>query len=147
MLNRDDIELDVYSSTIIYGDGFANSTKGVYDQLFDRAKRMKNVNYMGYATNAGIRKAVQKAHIFAYPSIFQETSCISILQAMACGCLIISSNLGALKETIGHSYDLIDINLREFNTGKYIDNFVLKLKSRMMLSYDVKEVLREKFRE
>jgi glycosyltransferase involved in cell wall biosynthesis len=107
MLNRDDIELDVYSSTIIYGDGFANSTKGVYDQLFDRAKRMKNVNYMGYATNAGIRKAVQKAHIFAYPSIFQETSCLSALEAGAAGCKMVVSNFGALYETCSEWADYV----------------------------------------
>ena len=107
MLNRDDIELDVYSSTIIYGDGFANLTKGVYDQLFDRAKRMKNVNYMGYATNAGIRKAVQKAHIFAYPSIFQETSCLSALEAGAAGCKMVVSNFGALYETCSEWADYV----------------------------------------
>jgi glycosyltransferase involved in cell wall biosynthesis len=107
MLNRDDIELDVYSSTIIYGDGFANSTKGVYDRLFDRAKRMKNVNYMGYATNAGIRKAVQKAHIFAYPSIFQETSCLSALEAGAAGCKMVVSNFGALYETCSEWADYV----------------------------------------
>jgi glycosyltransferase involved in cell wall biosynthesis len=99
LLNRDDIELDVYSSTIIYGDGFANATKGQYEALFDRCKRMKNVNYMGYASNQGVRRAVQKAHIFAYPSVFQETSCLAALEAGAAGCKMVVTNFGALYET------------------------------------------------
>jgi glycosyltransferase involved in cell wall biosynthesis len=107
MLDRDDIELDVYSSTIIYGDGFAQMTKGVYDDLFNRAKRMKNVNYMGYASNAGVRKAVQKAHIFAYPSVFQETSCLSALEAGAAGCKMVVTNFGALYETCSEWADYV----------------------------------------
>lgn len=98
-LDRDDVELDVYSSTIIYGKGYQQMTQGMYDELFDRARKMKNVNYMGYATNEGIRKAVQRAHIYTYPSIFEETSCLSALEAGAAGCDLLVTNFGALYET------------------------------------------------
>jgi len=98
-LNRDDVELDVYSSTMIYGKSFEQQTSGLYTELFNRAKRMKNVNYMGYASNSGIRKALQSAHIFAYPSIFEETSCISAIEAAAAGCKLLVTNYGALFET------------------------------------------------
>lgn len=98
-LDRDDVVLDVYSSTIIYGKGYQQLTQGMYDELFARAKRMKNVNYMGYASNDGIRKAVQKAHIYTYPSVFEETSCLSALEAGAAGCKMLVTNFGALYET------------------------------------------------
>lgn len=98
-LNRDDVELDVYSSTVIYGKGYHQMTQGMYDALFAKAKRMKNVNYMGYASNDGVRKAVQKAHIYTYPSIFEETSCLSALEAAAAGCKLLVTNYGALYET------------------------------------------------
>ena len=39
-----------------------------------------------------------KAHIFCYPSIFEETFCISQAQAMSAGCLCITTDLAALKE-------------------------------------------------
>jgi glycosyltransferase involved in cell wall biosynthesis len=99
MLNRDDIELDVYSSTIIYGTGYQNHTGNIYDSLFERAKNMKNVNYMGYASNDDVRKAMQDAHILAYPSIFEETSCLVMIEAGAAGCDMVTTNLGALYET------------------------------------------------
>jgi glycosyltransferase involved in cell wall biosynthesis len=98
-LGRDDIELDVYSSTIIYGKSFDQQFNSRYTELFNRAKSMKNVNYMGYASNSGIRKALQSAHIFAYPCIFEETSCISAIEAGAAGCKLLVTNYGALFET------------------------------------------------
>lgn len=99
ILDRDDIELDVYSSTAVYGSGYEAHYYGVYDELFLRAKQAKNVNYMGYASNEDIKKAVQDAHIFAYPSIFEETACLSMIEAGAAGCSLVTTDLGALPET------------------------------------------------
>lgn len=99
MLDRDDIELDVYSSTLVYGSGYQNHHSGVYDEIFDRAENMKNVNYMSYAPNEEIKKAVQEAHIFAYPSIFEETACLAMIEAGAAGCSLVTTDLGALPET------------------------------------------------
>ena len=97
-LNRKDVELDVYSSTVIYGSKFMPNQ---YDWLFDRCRATPGVNYHGYASNKGIRRALQGAHIFAYPSIFEETSCLAAIEAGAAGCKIVTTDLGALPETCG----------------------------------------------
>lgn len=101
MLNRDDIELDVYSSTSIYGKHFEQMTAGQFDELFAELEKTPGINVKGYAPNSEIRKAVQKAHIFAYPSTFEETSCISAIEAMCAGCQAVITNYGALFETCG----------------------------------------------
>lgn len=101
LLNRDDIELDIYSSTKIYGPNFEKITEGQFDWLFDIARNMPNVNYHGYAPNALVRQAVNNSHIFAYPSTFEETSCISAIEALTSGCRIVTTNYGALPETCG----------------------------------------------
>ena len=99
LLNRNDVELDVYSSTVIYGSNFMPNK---YDWLFNKCRATKNVNYKGYALNKGIRRALQHAHILAYPSIFEETSCLAAIEAGAAGCKIVTTNLGALPETCGN---------------------------------------------
>lgn len=99
ILNRDDVELDVYSSTLMYGSGYQAAYANLYENLFNRAKSMKNVNYHAYAENNVIRKAMQDAHILAYPSIFEETSCLVMIEAGAAGCDMVTTNLGALLET------------------------------------------------
>jgi glycosyltransferase involved in cell wall biosynthesis len=99
MLDRDDIELEVYSSTAIYSSGYQAAYGDLYKDLFDRAKSMKNVNYHGYAENKDIHKALQEAHILAYPSIFEETACLAMIEAGAAGCSLVTTDLGALPET------------------------------------------------
>ena len=112
-LNRDDIELDVYSSTAVYGTGYQNHHAGLWDDLFDRAKAMKGVNYMGYAQNKDVHKALQQAHIFAYPSIFEETCCLAMVEAGASGCDMVTTNIGALYETGSEYAKMIPIKSTE----------------------------------
>jgi UDP-glucose:(glucosyl)LPS alpha-1,2-glucosyltransferase len=140
MLNRDDVELDVYSSTIVYGTGYQNHTGNIYDALFDRAKNMKNVNYKGYATNDDVRKAMQDAHMLAYPSIFEETSCLVMLEAGVAGCDMVTTNLGALYETGSEYAKMIPIQVsKEELAIKYakalneaIDNYWNKSNQEML---------------
>lgn len=99
LLDRDDLELHVFSSVIIYGDAFAEQTQERYKPLFQKAMDMKNVVYHGYAENEEVRKAVSESHIFSYPCIFEETSCIAAIEAAAAGCKMVCTSFGALPET------------------------------------------------
>lgn len=113
MLNRDDIELEVYSSTQIYSSGYHQLYGNLYTELFDRAMSMKNVNYHGYAENKDIHKALQEAHIFSYPSIFEETACLAMIEAGAAGCSLVTTDLGALPETGSMYANMITIKSNE----------------------------------
>ncbi|QWD64623.1 glycosyltransferase family 4 protein [Polynucleobacter sp. MWH-UH2A] len=100
-LNRDDVELDIYSSTKIYGSEFHLANEDKFKPLFERAKQMRNVNYYGYKSNDLVRTALQEGHIFAYPSTWEETSCLSVIEAGMSGMSLVVTNLGALYETVG----------------------------------------------
>ncbi len=88
--------LDVYSSFGIYG---WEERDKEYQPLFEKIKEHKNMTYHGHVPNEEIHKALQKAHIFALPSIWPETSCIAMIEAMSAGCICVNSSLAALPET------------------------------------------------
>ena len=98
-LNLKNVELNVCSSTIIYGKKFDAALGKTYENLFNECKNTKNVNYLSFLDNTKIIKLLKKMHIFAHPSIWPETSCISAIESMAAGCEVITTNLGALYET------------------------------------------------
>lgn len=92
----DNITLDVYSSFNIYGWGARDAD---YEHLFERCRNHPKINYHGYQPNEVVREALKKAHIFAFPSIWPETSCIAAMEAMSAGCLIVCPDFAALPET------------------------------------------------
>ena len=98
-LNLENVELNICSSTIIYGKKFDSILGKQYKSIFDECKNTKNVNYFGYLDNKKIIDLLKKMHIFTYPSIWPETSCIAAIEAMAAGCEVVTTNLGALYET------------------------------------------------
>ena len=93
------VELDVYSSTEVYGEAFKKNSDHLYQGLYDQAKQLPNVNYIGYKPNEYIKENLHNYDIFAYPNIWEETFCISAIEAMAAGLYIITTDYGALFET------------------------------------------------
>jgi len=93
------ISLDVYSSTEVYGKNFYEQNDHDYRKLYEQADSLSNVNYIGYKPNEYIKENIHKYNMYVYPSIFEETSCISLLECMAGGLYCITTNYGALFET------------------------------------------------
>ena len=93
------IELDVYSSCEVYGQAFKEANDKQWQGLYDQAKTLPNVNYIGYKSNEYIKEHLHEYDIFAYPCIWEETFCISAIEAMAAGLYVITTDIGALFET------------------------------------------------
>jgi len=98
-LRLENVELNVCSSTIIYGKKFDSVLGKTYESIFNECKNTKNVNYFGFLDNKKIIQMLKKMHIFSHPSIWPETSCIAAIESMAAGCEVVTTNLGALSET------------------------------------------------
>ena len=93
------ITLDVYSSTQVYGDTFKSQNDDQFQALYEQAKQLPNVNYIGYKPNEYITEHMNDYDLYVYPCIFEETSCASALEALSAGVHTITNNFGALYET------------------------------------------------
>lgn len=93
---HDNITLDVFSSFKAYG---WDDRDKPYEKLFAQIDEHDKMTNHGFQSNEIIRKHLSESHIFAYPSIWMETSCISLIEAMSAGCLCVHSDYGALPET------------------------------------------------
>jgi len=94
-----DITLDVYSSTIIYGKSFQDQNDDKYKPLYEKAKELPNVNYMGYCDHKTLVSKLKDYDVNCFPSIWEETFCISAMESLAAGQILITTDLGALPET------------------------------------------------
>jgi glycosyltransferase involved in cell wall biosynthesis len=99
LVKNPNIELDVYSSTKVYGSEFEKQNDDQYKELYEQAKSLPNVNYIGYKSNEYILDNLHTYDAFVYPNIWEETFCISALESLACGLAVVTTDNGALYET------------------------------------------------
>jgi glycosyltransferase involved in cell wall biosynthesis len=88
-----DAKLKVFSGMELYG------LPDNYDELYSILKNIPNVEVYKPIEHEKLVEHYQDAAIFCYPNIWEETSCVSLIEAMRCGCYPILSNIGALRET------------------------------------------------
>lgn len=102
------LHLDVFSNFDIYARPEINEK---FEAVYDVCREHPNISYHGTQPNDIVRDALSVAHIFAYPCIWRETSCVSALEAMSAGCLVVAPEYAALPETVGsfgYSYPWVD---------------------------------------
>lgn len=90
---------DVYKAT------FANDMKKL-QWMKDTQKAMDDagIETLGRLTQADVGKLYQKASIFAYPTEFAEIDCISVKKAQAAGAVPVTTDFGALAESVLYGY-------------------------------------------
>jgi glycosyltransferase involved in cell wall biosynthesis len=93
---HDNITLDVYSSFSIYGWDKRDER---YQDCFDRIQSHPSMTYHGAVSNEEVLKALDDSHVFLYPNIWTETSCIALIEAMKSQVICVHPDLGALPET------------------------------------------------
>jgi len=91
-----DITLDVFSSFEIYG---WKQRDEEYRELFEFLQSSPGVTYHGSVKHENLVNLLPEFDIFAYPSTWPETSCISLMEAMSAGLLCVHPNYAALPET------------------------------------------------
>jgi glycosyltransferase involved in cell wall biosynthesis len=124
---HENIHLDVYSSFELYG---WKQRDNQYKELFDLLKAHPKITHHRSVPNDKIREALTKAHIFAYPSIWQETSCLCLIEALSAGLYCVHPALGALKET---SIGLTQMYPFTDDVKQHVNKFYVELKKAILI--------------
>lgn len=93
---RPNLWLTVYSSFDLYG---WEARDGKYSDLFSKLKNHPRCTYSKSIPNNDLRTELLKHDIFVLPSIWKETSCLCLIEAMCAGLKCVHSSLAALPET------------------------------------------------
>jgi len=113
--------------------------KAYYEALWGRIEQLPNCTNLGSLPKHVLYKHYEEAAVYAYPTGFEEISCISAIECMCAGVVVLTSRLGALPETLGDAGVFIDGNAA---TQEYKAKFIRELL--ILVGDDVK---REQFIE
>ena len=103
--------LKVFSSMQVYQKGGNDEEKWLLD-LYEKCRNMPGVMYVGSIPQPQLARELRSTSILAYPSTFSETSSIAVMEAMASGCLVVTSEFGALPETTRRFSQLVPVAFR-----------------------------------
>jgi glycosyltransferase involved in cell wall biosynthesis/2-polyprenyl-3-methyl-5-hydroxy-6-metoxy-1,4-benzoquinol methylase len=86
------------------------------------ARQGFKIKHAGHLTKEQLYKLYQESTAFIYPTMFYETSCITAMESQACGLPMITTNRGALPETLCQKGNILIEG--PTNTEKYTNEFV-----------------------
>ena len=112
------ITLKIFSSLDIYDIKDNSSTK----LLFDRLIKIDGVSYNTSISQYDLVNELNKSLLFIYPTFVEETFCNAMIEAMSCGCYVISTNIGALKEVANPFGYFIDIDINKSPEHPYYES-------------------------
>lgn len=107
----------------------------LYQDIFDTVKRLKlqdKVSFTGYIPTNDLPMLLAGADLFVLPSLYEGFG-LPVLEAMACGTPVITSNVSSLPEVVGNAAILIDpYNIKEMADAIYRVLHNENLKSEMV---------------
>jgi glycosyltransferase involved in cell wall biosynthesis len=96
---------------------YGNVQDDPYVDTYSELIRMPNVLYSPAVDSDVLVKHYQDAALFVHPNIWEETACVSLMEAQRSGCYPILSDIGALAETCGEIGTLIPMDGKQTTSG------------------------------
>lgn len=129
----------------LYVAGYDNTTPQMaqfYHFLWGRCEELPNVTNLGCLTKKDLYRHYSESEAYVYPTSFEEISCITAMECMATGTPFVTTNVGALPETLGDKTSVvlegetdfrIDRMWREPELQRFTDEVVGLLKDKPRL--------------
>jgi glycosyltransferase involved in cell wall biosynthesis len=98
---------------VAHYDNTTDQMRPYYEMLWRRISEMKNVQMLGSLTKEKLYDVYSRAWLYCYPTPapispdFDEISCISAMEAQACGLPFLTTSRGALVETVAPGTGII----------------------------------------
>jgi hypothetical protein len=112
-----DAKLKVFSSMSLYGQEDPQE----YLALYDKINSLPNAKHHCPVEHEELAEHLRDASYFIYPNIWEETSCVSLIEAMRSGCIPILTDLGALPETAKGYGELVHVTGTNTSKGWILD--------------------------
>jgi len=116
-----DVKFKIFSSMSLYGPG-----PDQFLHIYDHLKKIPNVEYSEAIDREELVQHYQESAFFIHPNIWEETFCVSMVEAMKCGAYPIITNIGALAEVAGtNNASIVPIEGEATSKGfKVTENFI-----------------------
>ena len=136
MLPKIKEQIPEFDLHVYYGfDFFSKDKQQWVDYMLNRMKEL-GVVYHGKVNQEELAEAFKTARVLTYPTWMWETFCITALEAMASGSIVLSSKLWGLIDTVQDAGILLDMKDDLFcKTNDYHEKFINEL---YRLMYDDK---------
>ncbi len=124
-----DAELHVfYGFTVFDGMHKNNPAQQIWKKTIMDGMRQKGIIYHGRVGHADLHKEINKSGVWAYPTNFEEISCISAMKAQALGAVPVVTDYAALTETVKNGIK-VDVDIATDKGQKeYVDALIKILK-------------------
>ena len=95
-------EMGANFETVVYG-----SPEGIEACKADESIPSAEMKCIGYVAADELAMLYRNAGVFLFPSLYEGFG-LPVLEAMACGCAVVTSNAGALAEVVGSGGQVFD---------------------------------------
>ena len=128
--------LKVFSSMKVYQLADADNE---YKLLYQQCQNTEGIEYIGSIPQPELSAQLKLVTALVYPNHYPETSCIAVMEAMASGCYVITSNLAALPETSAGFGSLISGENPEEYKKHFIEEAIKILKEYVNFEHYLKQ--------
>lgn len=150
-INNDEYKLLIVGS-LLHGENRRNK---YIVEIQNIAKKSENIIFTGYIPNDQLPSYYSLANIVVLPSIWEEPAGLTMIEAMACECTVLTTASGGIPEYVGSDAILVDKdeatipeNLKKFILS-YFDNvqsfrqYSANSRNRIVENFDRKNYLKK----